>query len=352
MTGPARAAGLAALLALAAALPAAAHPASVAYADIVIAEREVEVRLSANLFELDLLLGLDADLDARVDGPELDARREAVAGYLRGAVTVSAGGRPLPAELVELGLARGADGQPLLEGRLRFAAGRPLGQVAIRCRLLAELGADHTTLARIAAGGRTEPFVFRGDAVYAGLGSGLTGVLEFFRLGVAHIFAGWDHLAFLVGLLLAGGRLLAVLAIVSAFTAAHTVTLSLAALQVVAVPGRVVEATIAASIVWVAAENLTARQVARRWLVGGLFGLVHGFGFATTLRELGLPTRGLVGSLLAFNLGVEAGQVAIVLLVVPALALLRRRPWHRGATRAASVVILALGLYWLYERLV
>jgi hypothetical protein len=154
-----------------------------------------------------------------------------------------------------------------------------------------------------------------------------------------------------VGLLLAGGSLLGVLAIVTAFTAAHTVTLSLAALDVVRPPGPIVEAGIALSIVWVAVENLLSRQVIRRWLIGFFFGLVHGFGFAAILGDVGLPRRGLLTALFAFNLGVELAQVLVVLAVVPLLWYLRPSRLYRPTTQVASAVILLMGVYWLYHRL-
>ncbi|MGH7324426.1 MAG: HupE/UreJ family protein [Candidatus Rokuibacteriota bacterium] len=349
MNGAALAA--AALLLAATASPAAAHPANVAYADIVIGERAVDVRLSVNLFELDLVLSLDADLDAKVERREVERKRPEIAEYLSRAVVVTAGGTALPVKVLALDVGRSADGNALLEATLRFGGESVLDHVAIRCQPLTELGRDHTTVARIVVAGRSEEFVFRADAVYTGPRSRLAIAREFLRLGVGHIFIGYDHIAFLVGLLLPGGSLLGVLAVVSAFTAAHTVTLSLAALDVVRLPAVLVEAAIAASVVWVAVENMMARQVVPRWLLGFLFGLVHGFGFAAVLQELGLPTRGLVTSLLAFNVGVELGQVAIVLIVLPLLGLLRGRPIYRPTTQAASAAILVLGLYWLYQRL-
>ena len=112
----------------------------------------------------------------------------------------------------------------------------------------------------------------------------------------------------------------------------------------------VVEAGIALSIVYVAAENLLAAETQGRWVVSFLFGLVHGFGFAGVLKELALPSSALVASLVTFNVGVEIAQVAIVALVVPALYALTRTRLHAPLTRMASVVILSLGLFWLYQR--
>jgi hypothetical protein len=238
------------------------------------------------------------------------------------------------------------------EATLAFRSAHRLGDVVIRCEPLTELGADHTTLARIDTGGATREFVFRPGVTYREAAGTLARAVEFLRLGIVHIFVGWDHIAFLVGLLLTGGSTLTVVKVVTAFTAAHSLTLSLAALDVVALSPVVVEAGIALSIVYVAAENLLAPSRRGRWLVSFLFGLVHGFGFAGVLKELDLPSSALVASLVTFNAGVEIAQVAIVAVVMPALYWLARTRVHAPLTRMASAAILSLGLFWLYQRVV
>jgi hydrogenase/urease accessory protein HupE len=177
--------------------------------------------------------------------------------------------------------------------------------------------------------------------------------------GIEHIFLGYDHIAFLIGVVLWARRLVPVIKIVTAFTIAHSITLSLAVLNIVVIPGVVVEPAIAASIVFVAMENFFSRDVDGRWRVTFAFGLVHGFGFASALREVGLPANAIVTALAAFNAGVEIGQVAIVSIVIPALMVLdqimatdRAKP-----VRAASLVytlsalITLLGSYWLLARM-
>jgi len=162
---------------------------------------------------------------------------------------------------------------------------------------------------------------------------------EFFRLGVTHILTGYDHLLFLGALLLGCRRLKVMLLVITGFTVAHSLTLALAALDVVGIPSRIVEPLIAASIVFVAADNLRGVEDNRfRWLLTCGFGLVHGFAFAATLRETALAARGveLAAPLLAFNLGVEAGQLAVAAVLVPLLFALRKWPWfERPGLRAA-----------------
>jgi hydrogenase/urease accessory protein HupE len=177
--------------------------------------------------------------------------------------------------------------------------------------------------------------------------------------GIEHIFLGYDHIAFLIAVVLWARRLVPVIKIVTAFTIAHSITLSLAALNIVVIPSIVVEPAIAASIVFVAMENFFSRDIDRRWRITFVFGLVHGFGFAGALREVGLPANAIVTALAAFNVGVEIGQVAIVSIVVPTLIAL---DWLMSVDRAKSVraaalvytlsvLIGLLGSYWLLVRI-
>lgn len=174
---------------------------------------------------------------------------------------------------------------------------------------------------------------------------------RFFALGVEHIWTGWDHLAFLGGLLLAATRLRGMLWIVTGFTVAHSITLSLAALGLVNLSPMLVEPAIAATIAYVGVENFWRPGVRRRVAVTFVLGLVHGFGFAGLLRELGLPKGSLALALGTFNLGVEVGQAAVVAAVAPLLLWARRRPWwETRAVPVASAALVFAGLYWFVER--
>ena len=328
-----------------------AHPMTVAYAAVTVRERQVDLSLSVNLFELDLLLSLDRDGDGALSPAEIEAARPRLAEYLASRVSASSRGAALPAELAGVRPGRSADGRATLEADLRFRDAQPLADVSIRCEPLADLGPDHRTLARIVRGDDLTEFAFERGTVYRVPEASLGGhFLQFLRLGILHIFTGTDHVLFLLGLLLAGGTLLEVVKIVTAFTAAHSLTLSLAALGLVHLPSRLVESAIAASIVFVALENLLRRGLDRRWLVSFGFGLVHGFGFAAVLAEMHLPRAGLLSSLLAFNGGVEVGQIAVVAAVLPLLALLRRGAAYRTVATSASAFILVMGLFWLSQR--
>jgi hydrogenase/urease accessory protein HupE len=243
-----------------------------------------------------------------------------------------------------------------LVGSVEFICPAPITTLKIRDNMPDALGTKHHTLALILWSGGSQQFAFGDDAreteVNLSKGAELPkGAGSFFPLGIEHILIGFDHLLFLLALLLRGGNAWSLLKIVTAFTVAHSITLALAALNVVALPGRLVESMIALSIAYVALENLFPRYaLSRRWTISFAFGLVHGFGFSSVLREIGLPKENLLLSLLNFNLGVEAGQLAVVLLVAPVLMKLKSKPWEPRMVTVISIAILAMGLYWFVDR--
>jgi hydrogenase/urease accessory protein HupE len=174
----------------------------------------------------------------------------------------------------------------------------------------------------------------------------------FLPLGIEHILLGFDHLAFLLALLIAGGTLREAAKIITSFTIAHSITLALATLEVIVIPASIVEPLIAASIVYVGLENIFRRKIEHRWLLTFGFGLVHGFGFASALRELGVGAGvKAVAPLLSFNLGVEMGQIAVAALVLPLIWKLRQRPlFVIRYVPVCSLLVALAGGYWLLER--
>ncbi len=176
---------------------------------------------------------------------------------------------------------------------------------------------------------------------------------DFLVLGVKHILTGYDHLVFLFGLLIVGGSFRSAVKIITSFTVAHSITLALATLNIVTLPSRIVEPLIAASIAYVGIENLFRRDLDKRWRLTFFFGLVHGLGFASALRELGIGEDGgsVIVPLLSFNLGVELGQISIAALALPLIWRISRSP--RFATLyepASSVVVSLAGGWWLLQR--
>lgn len=237
-----------------------------------------------------------------------------------------------------------------------FACAVPVSRLTIRDDMFDVLGGDYHALAKIQWPGGVEQFVFQPDqrettVDIASRPSSSIGGEGFLRLGIGHILGGYDHLLFLLVLVLRGGSLWSLFKIVTAFTVAHSLTLALAALDVVVLPPRLVEAGIALSIAYAAADNLfLQRPTSRRWVVAFVFGLLHGFGFSAVLHELALPREGLVWALLSFNLGVEAGQAFAVLLVLPLLVWLRRYRWEPRAAAAISAAVLVIGVVLFVDR--
>lgn len=236
---------------------------------------------------------------------------------------------------------------------LTYACPHAVGDLRLRYGLFFDVDPRHQGMTSVALDGRETQHVFRDRTRELSIATERTlgrQVATYVALGVDHIFLGYDHVAFLAGLLLVvGARPLRrgareVLAIVTAFTAAHSLTLLGAALGVVRVSPAIVEPAIALSIAFVAVENLLPREPQRRWALAFVFGLVHGFGFAGVLAEQGLPARGVVPSLLAFNVGVELGQLSLVAAALPTLALLGRERWRAGHV---AVAVSALAAAWV-----
>jgi hydrogenase/urease accessory protein HupE len=234
--------------------------------------------------------------------------------------------------------------------------------LTIRDGIDALLGVDHHTIADIQWPGGAKQVIFekgQREASIATTGNaspeaqGTDKFIFYVGLGVEHIIGGIDHLLFLLALLALATSLWQTVKIVTAFTVAHSITLSLAALGLVDVPSSIVEPLIAASIVWVAVENLVAPAGAgRRWLIAAVFGLIHGLGFASALSDLDLPRDTLIQALIGFNIGVELGQLAFVAVVMPALVWASQPSRLRRLPQITSVVVALVGAVWLIERVI
>jgi hypothetical protein len=343
--------GLGALLLAAGAAAAWAHAGgSTGYASVTVSRSTVRYRVTLPTSALPS--DLAEALRLTQDGSRPD--REKLLDVLRTRIMLRAGGtrcEPGPGEVLT-----SAGDAPSFTMQVDFACGAMVRDLAVRDDIFDVLGPDHHTLAKLEAPGGTQQFAFTPDSrearfVVGGQGGSARETGSFFMLGIEHILSGYDHLLFLFGLLLPGGGLLSLAKIITAFTIAHSVTLSLAVFQAVTLPDRLIEAVIALSIAFVAAENVfRSPTVSRRWLVSFCFGLVHGFGFSSALRELGLPAHGLLLSLFGFNLGVEAGQAFVVAVCLPLLLLIRRTRWESRAVLSSSLVILLVGLVLFVER--
>jgi hydrogenase/urease accessory protein HupE len=325
--------------------PASAHDPGLSNLDVRIDDRAITATLALKAVDLPRVQGW------RRAGPEeLRARLDR---FFRKALEVSVDGAPCASEAVEAS----ADDTDI-RALITFARGSG-SRIAVRSAILQEVLPGHRQVAAITSGeGRTvarkilwsREDRIEGDlASLAPLPSPFAG---FLALGVEHILTGYDHLTFILGLLLAGGGAWATVRLITAFTVAHSISLALAALELVKIPSAIVEPLIAVSIAYVGLENIVRKETRGRPLVVFGFGLIHGLGFAGALQEVGLgsTSTGVVVPLLSFNLGVELGQLAVASLAVPLLALLGNRLGKARFRVTASAAVFLLGVAFLAAR--
>ncbi len=332
-----------------------AHQADVVYVQAVRAPDggQVAERMTMTAPSLALLAPVDRDRDGALSAAELSQSREAIAAGVWAQSPLSAGTAPCALLSHQVAVKEG-----YVELQAHFECGAGGGELQQTFRFLSVLPEGYRVVVGSFEGGeRYEQFAegSRQTLFFAGpTRPASPGLVGWVKLGVHHIFTGYDHLAFLFALLLLGAGWRRTLLLVSAFTLAHSLTLGLTVFRLVEISARAavwVEVAIALSIVYVAAENLLMTRHGHRPLVTFGFGLVHGFGFAAVLRSYGLED-GVASALFGFNVGVELGQAAVVLLVWPLLRLLMKDPARgKGIVRVLSVALVALGSFWVVDRL-
>jgi hypothetical protein len=340
-----------------------AHNPDTSYCRVSIRTNEVLFKFTYDLATLQRMTAIDTNADETISEAEFNAAAPALQSFLRQHIYVDLNQREAdfaeaapPAWPADAGPAipKSDYGQRLITFTFRNAVLNAPEDVTLTFDFFEKLGAAHTVLGVFEWNGHEEEVIFtrfEPDYLYdTGFQAPITDQLaQYFKLGVKHIFLGYDHIAFLLALMFVK-RFLDLVKIITSFTVAHTITLALSVLQIVRLPPQLVEIGISVTIMYVAAENLWAAQPAHRWRLTFCFGLIHGFGFANVLRELGLPSSGLVRSLLAFNVGVEVGQIAIVGSLWPLLYWINRQSWSGRFRIGASVLIFLLGAAWFVQR--
>lgn len=335
-----------------------AHDPGLSAAEIDISTKTVSVLITYNERDIANLSGDSVD---NLRSGNIGAQ-EKLQQTARRAAVLRANGQPVAAT----GVVARPEGENNVEFRYQFST-PAAGELLFESALLPELSFGHrqTFVTRDAAGTEIASRILSGRENTANLSavalqeppSSGRRFREFFMLGIHHIVTGYDHLLFLFGLLIVCGTARSGIVLITCFTVAHSVTLALSTFGLVDLPSLFVEVTIAASILYVGIENLFRGDGALRWRAAltFAFGLIHGLGFAGVLHDMGIAKTGsaAVMPLLAFNLGVEAGQLAIAAIVLPILWKLRdNRAFLRIGVPACSVLVAAAGAYWLVERTV
>jgi hypothetical protein len=347
-----------------------AHKPSDSYLTLAVDDKTIVGRWDIALRDLDNPLALDADGDGILTWGEVRVREGDIKSYAFTRLRLTGDGRLCVIHPGDMLIDQHSDGAyAVLEFKAACPA-RPI-RLGIDYRLFADVDTLHKGLVHVASNGATTTAILGLSHPteildIRGKGLGRT-FIDFVGEGAWHIWRGVDHALFLLSLLLPaacvlhgktwrpadspGAVAIDVLKLVTAFTAAHAITLSLATLRVVALPSRWVEIAIAATILLSALNNIVPLVRTRRWLVAFVFGLIHGFGFASVLTSMDLPTAHLAAALAGFNIGVEMGQMSLVLVLLPVLYIYRSSCWFRLATLyGGSAAISVFATMWIYER--
>ena len=358
---------LALLLVFLAATTAGAHDERFSASKMEVRPNELEWTVDVGTAGLEKVVRLPAG-ELKLTEAELQEAKPDVVAYLLECLKVEINGtavEPEPGALEPVYDAWLGTGQKYISyarQHFRFRSTTPIKRVRLSSSLFLIVTKNHHSAFTVSWGGAQKIYSrfgpFELDLTQSSIKPTLLGTFtEFLLWGMYHIFVGYDHIAFLLALLLAAQKLRDMVRVVTSFTVAHSITLLLAATNVIRIPGTVTESLIAASIVYVAAENYFIVSGRHRWMLTFGFGLVHGLGFSSVLRDRLQDLQSIVVPVVAFNLGVEVGQITILLLVLPVLTLIRRAPNETARARrqkllvrVGSMPILLLGGFWLVDR--
>ena len=338
-----------------------AHVSSTGFLTLNVNGREVEGSLELAVLDIERAVGIDANRDGKITWGELLNSEHTLNQYVGQHLGLGARSGTCPLKFKTLEVNERVDGK---YARLAFTAHCTTApeRLSIRYHLMEGMDPAHRGLLTLTMGNNVRTGVLGGPAAVE-----VSPFLQYLRVGVEHIWGGIDHLLFLISLLLpavltrrdghwepvgsARPALLDILRVVTAFTIAHSITLSLAALNIVHLPSRLTESIIAASIIVAALNNIFPLVTEARARLAFAFGLLHGFGFASVLADMGLPSGARLLALLPFNLGIEAGQLAVVLTVMPVVYHLRNGSLYRDRLMPlGSAGIAALALVWVVQR--
>ena len=330
-----------------------AHPVPFSYVDLRLQPTVIEGTLVAHIFDVAHDLNVEPP-EKLLDPAVVAGRAGAIIELLSPRLMLGSNGNPLRGEWSNVEI---VPERQSLRLRIRYPLASPAGTLTV-ATIMFPYDPQHQTFLNVyERDALTQAILDRGRIqfdYFAGTRQGATAVVrKFLPIGIQHILIGPEHLIFLVGLMLLGGTLRQLVIIVTAFTLAHAVSLSLALFNLVTPPVRIIEPAIALSIVYVGADNLLVHdgRDVRAWIAFA-FGFIHGFAFANVLREMDLPARALGWALFSINLGVEIGQLLVVVAVASLLHALRSRSEAVGRRLAfaGSIVVMAAGTFWFIQR--
>jgi HupE / UreJ protein len=357
-------------LLLSAATTAHAHIASNGFLTVNVEGSNLAGTLELAMRDAELAIGLDSNRDGKITWGEVRSHQRALELYVRSKLSIGDGTSRCSEDFSAVEINERVDGNYLWLPFSAVCGTKPV-RLAINYQLMEGIDPSHRGLLTVTAWSATQTGVLGGGSGAQSIAlehpSVWRAFAEYLETGVWHIWSGIDHLLFLLSLLLpavlrrrdqhweavslAKPAFLNILKVVTAFTVAHSITLSLAAFDVVKLPSRLTESVIAASIVVAALNNIFPKVTEGRWRIAFTFGLLHGFGFASVLADMGLPPGARVVSLVAFNLGVELGQLAVVMAVMPIAYALRATAFYRQTVmRWGSSAIATVALVWLVQR--
>ena len=353
---------------LAIATTAQAHIASNGFLTLNVEGSKLSGSVELAMRDAELAVGLDDNRDGRITWGEVRSHQRDLELYVRSKLVIADGTTRCAEEFAPIEVNERVDGNYLWLPFIATCRTARLTKLTVDYQLMQGIDPSHRGLLTVTAWGATQTGVLNGaQSIALNHPSVWRAFAEYLQTGVWHIWSGIDHLLFLLSLLLpavlrrrensweavplAKPAFINILKVVTAFTVAHSVTLSLAAFDIVRLPSRLTESVIAASIIVAALNNLFPRVTEGRWRIAFAFGLLHGFGFASVLADMGLPPGARAISLLSFNLGVELGQLAVVVAVMPLAYAARATTFYRHTVmRWGSSAIAALAFVWLVQR--
>lgn len=335
-----------------------AHALSASFGQLVIEEEQITYSFSIDDLSILENIQLDTNHDSSLSQEEVELGKGSIIEWMGQNLTIQIDGlaqRPIVGEMIS----EERNDQKVVTTTLTYpiSSSNKLVTLVDHFYQDSQNKTTYTQLLTIEQNGNFSEKILKGDnrtmeldlSIEGGKASD-TSWWEFFVLGVEHIITGYDHLLFLFALLLARQSFKDLIKVVTAFTVAHSITLTLGYLEIITLPSLFVESVIALSIVYVAVENILRKEVKKRYILTFMFGLIHGLGFAGLLAEMTIPKNHLALSLLSFNLGIEVIQVALVALLIPLLTKLQKMKFYPKTLRYGSMVIILIGGYWVIER--